>query len=99
MGHDQIRDRFLADTPEGGDPRELEYFASIGLFIFETWQAQVAHSGEEPIDDNATAHLWNECTEGRLREMRAAIERRVADVIQKRRAVAFYQTHTKSLGR
>ncbi|HEV2818029.1 MAG TPA: hypothetical protein VGW40_12510 [Allosphingosinicella sp.] len=56
-----MRDGFLAEPP-ATDEESLEYYTRIGMFVARRWQAIAADTPDEAMDEEKSAHRWDECT-------------------------------------
>jgi len=98
LTYDEIRDRFLAQPPEGAE-EELQYFTRLGMYIFSRWEA-IADDVKrgQPFDDNSTR--WDECTERDYEKISADAENLVTKEVRRQslKAIAAWFNKDK-LGR
>jgi hypothetical protein len=69
VGYPEVRDRFLlgADTANS-----VEWLVAVGRFVQDRWLAEErTREKDQALDEGATGHLWDECTERQLVELRA----------------------------
>jgi len=81
----------LANLPED-DERALQYFAEIGTFVFTRWQqiaADFPTNGE--IDEVASDHRWDDCTETDLQAQRQQTEYLIKNALRQGRWTALFQ--------
>lgn len=64
-----IRDRFLAISDEG---EYAEWLIQVGRYIHHCWLAEEQdRKPGEPLDEEATKRLWDQCSELELRNLRS----------------------------
>ena len=68
LPYPKIRDRFLSSLDEAD---EVEWLIEVGSFVRDRWLAEEASrpAGEE-LDEHELWDVWDDCSEGHLRELR-----------------------------
>ncbi len=85
--YQEVRERFLSTLDKTDD---LQWLVEVGSFVRDRWQAEEnERAPNAPLDEEKSWHLWDECSEGHLRELRANAELEVKAYLKRRRARAF----------
>lgn len=68
-----VRDRFLSAVPTSSDG-DVKFFMEIGRFVLDRWQAEeLTRNSGAPLVESASDHLWSQCTEKHLRDLRTEV--------------------------
>jgi hypothetical protein len=87
VSYQEVRDRFLSRLDETDD---VQWLVEVGSFVRDRWLAEENVLGpNEPLDEEKTWSLWDQCSEGHLRDLRAEAELEVQAYIKRRRVKAF----------
>lgn len=83
------RDRMLARFPKSDDDL-IPYYADIGRYVLDRWQAEERDRPEgAPFDEAATDARWDEITEKQLRDLSTEVGVAYQEHIRHKRARAF----------
>lgn len=67
-----VRDRFLSRIDEATGATAAELYVEVGRFVVDRWTAEEHQRiPSQPLDEQVSWALWDECTEKDLRKLRA----------------------------
>lgn len=90
----KVRDRFLeaVDTTD-----EIVWLVGVGRFVQDRWLAEEACRSEgQELDENEVWHVWDQCTEKHLRDLRAEAGIALKDYARQRWGVWFQHWATET---
>jgi hypothetical protein len=67
VSYPDIRDRLLSSSKE---EEYTEWLVSVGRFVHHCWLREEEARGDGPLNEDATKHLWDECSESELEVLR-----------------------------
>lgn len=96
LPYDTIRDRFIAEPPEG--PEALDFYARLGMFIWSRWEAIASDDPNGQIVNEDSSPRWDECTEREFEDIRSSADALVEREVARRRVRAAVAAVVKNWG-
>jgi len=83
----EARARFLASAE---DTDNIEWLVAVGRYVWDRWLAEEqARDPNKELDENEVWHVWDQCTEKQIRDLRAEAGTALKEYVEERGLQAF----------